>query len=58
MVDFTHQLIDRDYMLQTYMPGERWSDVEGEITPEEDEALWRQCARIAHRLHEVRTPAC
>lgn len=53
MVDFTHQLIDRDYMFQTYMPGERWSDVEGELTPEEDDALWRQCARIARTIHEV-----
>jgi len=53
LVDFTHQLIDRDYMFQTYMHGERWLEVEHELTPAEDEALWRQFARIAWSIHDV-----
>ncbi len=53
MVDFTHQVVGRDYMFQTYMPGDRWSEVEHELTPEEDEALWHQFARIARTIHGV-----
>ena len=53
LVDFTHQLIDRDYMFQTYMRGERWLEVEHELTPAEDEALWRQFARIVRSIHDV-----
>ncbi len=53
LVDFTRQLIDRDYMFQTYMRGERWLEVEHELTPAEDEALWRQFARIARGIHDV-----
>ena len=28
MTDFTHQIIERDYMFQTFIEGERWSDIE------------------------------
>jgi aminoglycoside phosphotransferase (APT) family kinase protein len=53
MADFTHQLIDRDYMFQAFVPGERWSDVEGDLTPADDEVLWRQLARIVRAIHNV-----
>lgn len=53
MADFTHQLVDRDYTFQTYMPGELWSDVEDDLTPEANESLWRQFARIARAIHGV-----
>ena len=33
--DFTHQIIERDYVFQTFIEGERWSDIEGDLTPEE-----------------------
>lgn len=52
-VDFTHQIIDRDYLFQTYMPGERWSDVAGDLQPDEEVTLWRQLARTAKTIHGV-----
>jgi hypothetical protein len=42
LCDFTHQIIKRDYVFQTYIEGERWSDIEEDLTPEENIDLWRQ----------------
>jgi len=53
MVDFTHQLINRDYMFQTFMEGERWSDIIEELTPTENITLWQQLAHIAKRIHSI-----
>ena len=49
--DFTHQIIERDYVFQTFIEGERWSDIEGDFTPEENIDLWRQCGEIVKRIH-------
>ncbi|MCB9135164.1 MAG: phosphotransferase [Anaerolineales bacterium] len=51
LTDFTHQLIDRDYMFQSVLPGERWSEIEHELTPDENLSLWRQCGEIVQRMH-------
>ncbi|GHO84967.1 phosphotransferase family protein [Dictyobacter formicarum] len=53
MIDFTQQLIKRDYMFQTCMEGELWSDIENELTLEEDLALYRQMAEIASIIHGI-----
>ncbi|WP_126552374.1 phosphotransferase family protein [Dictyobacter kobayashii] len=53
MVDFTHQLIKRDYIFQTFMEGELWSDIEHELTLEEDLALYRQLAELTKIIHGV-----
>ena len=53
MIDFTHQLINRDYMFQTYMEGELWSAIEGELTWEEDLALYRQLGSITKIIHSI-----
>jgi aminoglycoside phosphotransferase (APT) family kinase protein len=50
-VDFTHQLIARDYMFQTFLDGERWEDIEDELTLDENAALWRQFGAIARQIH-------
>jgi aminoglycoside phosphotransferase (APT) family kinase protein len=52
-VDFTHQIIGRDYVLQTFMEGDRWSDIEDELTQEESIDLWRQCGEIVKQIHET-----
>lgn len=54
MVDFTHQLIDRDYMFQTFLEGERWDDLWEELTPEENKTLWEQFGNITKQIHDVR----
>lgn len=53
-IDFTHQLIERDYMFQTYMPGELWSNVMDTLTEDENEALWRQFAHLARTIANIK----
>ena len=54
LVDFTHQLIDRDYMFQTFIAGERWDDAWDELLPEENNLLWHQFGKLMKQVHEVR----
>ena len=54
LVDFTHQLIDRDYMFQTFIEGERWDDVMDELTSEENNRLWEQFGNLLKQIHNVR----
>ncbi|XXY48154.1 aminoglycoside phosphotransferase family protein [Sorangium sp. So ce269] len=51
--DFTHQLVDRDYMFQTFLPGERWDHVADALSPEEAGALWEQFGRITRTIHDT-----
>jgi aminoglycoside phosphotransferase (APT) family kinase protein len=53
LVDFTHQLIDRDYMFQTFVEGERWDDVMDELTATENDILWNQFGNILKQIHNV-----
>ena len=53
-VDFTHQLIDRDYMFQTFIEGERWDNVWDELSVEENNVLWVQFGTIMRHIHDVR----
>ncbi len=53
VADFTQQVIGRDYLFQSFMPGEPWSDRDSDLTPEPEEALWRELARIAKTIHSV-----
>lgn len=54
LADFTHQLLERDYLFQTYMEGERWSEIEESLTASERRQLWRQLGTIASKIHAVR----
>ena len=51
LADFTHQILGRDYVLQTFLEGERWSDIEDELTEVENIDLWRQCGEIVKQIH-------
>ncbi|MBO0795950.1 MAG: aminoglycoside phosphotransferase family protein, partial [Ktedonobacteraceae bacterium] len=53
MADFTHQILERDYLFQTYMEGEQWERIMGTFTSEEKKALWRQVGSIARKIHAV-----
>ena len=53
LVDFTHQLIDRDYMFQTFIEGERWDEAIGELTSAENDILWEQFGNILKLIHNV-----
>lgn len=52
-VDFTHEVIGRDYLFQTWMPGEQWRDIAQALSPEEEAPLWRELARAAKTIHAV-----
>lgn len=56
-VDFTHQLIDRDYMFQSFIEGERWEDVVGELSAAENDMLWEQFGKLLKKIHDVRGEA-
>lgn len=45
-IDFTHQILERDYLFQTYMEGAQWAEVMDSFTSEEKKALWRQLGTI------------
>lgn len=53
MVDFTHQILDRDYLFQTCMEGEQWAQVAHTFTPEEQKVLWRQLGSITKKIHSI-----
>ena len=53
MADFTHQIIDRDYLFQTYIEGEQWSQIMASLTGEEKKQLWRQLGSITKKIHSV-----
>ena len=53
MADFTHQVVPRDYVFQTYLVGERWEDIADSLAPEEELALWDQFGRITKTIHST-----
>jgi aminoglycoside phosphotransferase (APT) family kinase protein len=53
MADFTHQLLARDYVFQSFVEGERWEDVADSFTAEEEALLGEQFGRIAKSIHNT-----
>lgn len=51
--DFTRQILDRDYMFQSYLEGERWDDIEGELSNDEHDRLWYQFGTLLHQIHST-----
>lgn len=51
--DWSRELIDRDWVLQTAVPGRPWSEVRDDLTTEDDEHLWRQLGTITRQIHSV-----
>ncbi|HEX5839520.1 MAG TPA: aminoglycoside phosphotransferase family protein [Anaerolineales bacterium] len=57
LIDFTHQIIERDYMFQSFIEGERWDNVMKELTDEENFRLWGQFGNILRQIHTVQGEA-
>jgi aminoglycoside phosphotransferase (APT) family kinase protein len=53
MIDFTHVVLPRDYLFQTFMPGEQWKGIADQLSPQDEERLWRGLARILRTIHGV-----
>jgi aminoglycoside phosphotransferase (APT) family kinase protein len=51
VADFTHQVVGRDYMFQSFIEGERWDYIEADLTPAENLELWRQLGHIVKQIH-------
>lgn len=54
--DFTHQLLDRDYMVQTAVPGMPVSEVYSSYSPQAKRHFHRELGHITRTLHAVRGP--
>lgn len=54
--DFTHRLIDRDYVVQTAVPGRPASEVYSSYSSQAKRHFYRELGCITRRLHEVRGP--
>lgn len=53
MADFTRQLVDRDYVFQTFLAGERWDEVADTLTESETGGLWEQFGRVTKTIHDT-----
>ncbi|MEM5774381.1 MAG: aminoglycoside phosphotransferase family protein [Anaerolineaceae bacterium] len=56
-VDFSHEILPRDYLLQTCLPGRRWADLDETLDPAGRLALWEQLGQITRRMHAITGPA-
>ncbi len=57
MVDFTRQIIDRDYLFQTFMEGEQWASVQDQLTEDDKRVLLGQLGGITKQIHTVKGSA-
>ena len=53
LADFTHQVIDCDYVFQSFIDGERWEDLAESFSREENERLWEQFGRVTRTIHDT-----
>lgn len=51
--DFSGGVIDRDYVLQSFLQGKLWDEVKDTLTEEESESLWCQLGEISTVIHKV-----
>lgn len=56
MADFTHQLIDRDYLFQSFIEGENWAQINKQLTSDEKKSLWREVGTLTKKIHAVKGP--
>lgn len=53
MADFTHHIVGRDYLFQTFMEGQQWAQIAGTLTSDEQRVLWQQLGSITRKIHAV-----
>ena len=52
-VDFTQQLLARDFLVQTWIAGDVWNDVRATLPPAEQSVLWQQLGMLTRQIHMV-----
>lgn len=55
--DGSRAIVDRDWVVQTIVPGRPWSEVDAALDDQARIGLWRQMGAICRAVHEVRGPA-
>lgn len=50
--DFSQQLLPRDYVFLECLPGRLWDEVQGSLSPRQNEALWRQLGGLVRAIHK------
>jgi len=53
VADFTHRIIERDYLFKTYVPGVLWSKIERDFSEEEHNSLWREFGRLVKEISRI-----
>jgi aminoglycoside phosphotransferase (APT) family kinase protein len=53
LTDFTRQVIDCDYVFQSFITGERWEDVAESLTAPESARLWESFGQITRTIHDT-----
>lgn len=53
VADFSHRLINRDYVFQNVIAGELWSTLQAELTPEQNALLWGRLAATVKTIHQI-----
>jgi aminoglycoside phosphotransferase (APT) family kinase protein len=51
--DESREFIDRDWVLQTWLPGEAWMEARPRLSESEDLELWRELGRITRKMHAI-----
>ena len=54
--DFTGEICPRDAVLSEFMPGENWDAVMPELSPSQNDALWRELAGLLRKIHATPAP--
>jgi Ser/Thr protein kinase RdoA (MazF antagonist) len=52
-LDWSREVIDRDWVLQTEVRGTPWTDVGDEMTDEQSIDIWRQLGRLLRTMHGI-----
>ena len=52
-VDFSHRLINRDVMFQSFLAGELWDTIKDELSTAENTHLWQELGAISAKIHAV-----
>ncbi len=55
VADFTHDVLDRDYLIQTYLPGVAAAQLLGDWPTEDHERFWNSLGTVLARIHSVRS---
>ena len=52
-VDFSGEVIPRDYVVQSFLEGQLWDEITDELSPAQTTILWGQLGEIAQTIHTV-----